>query len=313
MGIARLMKTFRVHWGAKVMVDAGRDADMPMPPPTPSSLPETPQREAEYERASGISKRQLEKKILAIATKEQRQGDHRPVWYVHGTVLQQYGIDPEGLTPLVPMATPFSEKKQPHSCEKTRQVSPETPFSGGNGGSKKKGIKRKTGGMQSVKTLFEALAKSPPGPLGEPCAKKAKVEPPSRGLSQRASHSQTEMPEPPIKRARLTDSPSDDVIILDNSGDVTGHSKENTAPITSDPVLPSVHQMNHKPEGLMMTHPPLPPSIDGTPAPLQECTNAQGHDQAGSVTATQQGIDWQAIALKDRAEANVLVVSADVH
>ncbi len=328
MGIARLMKTFRVHWGARMAADTNRDKDSPSPPS--STLPlATPQRDAEYETASGISKRQLERKILAIATKEQRQGHHRPIWYVQDAVMQQYNLDPTSLTPLVPVATPFSEK----SCEKVHQVSPETPCS--SSGGKKKGVKRKIERMQSVKSLFEALVKSPPNSSGKPSAKKAKLELPTFGVESRVPCANAEPLEPVNKGARCAEvgagrlpmaAPSetpDVVIILEDSSDNSDQSstKENATPTTSPPppqvpVLPSVCPMDHKPG--VPTKQLSGPALQGGGrsleliVPLQESTNTQTCG-SGGVAAGELGVNWQAVIKKSETDVNMVVVSADVH
>ncbi len=316
MGIARLMKTFRVHWGAKMTADTpDKDRTVPIPPP---STPRTPQKEAEYEAASRISKKQLKQKILAIAVKEQRQGDSRPAWYVHGAVMQQYGTEPGSLTPLVPVATPSSERKHPQSCEKSRQVSPETPCAGSASGSKK-GVKRKVEGMQSVKTLFEALIKSPPSYVNKPSAKKPRIEPLTCGTADTL--------EPPNKKARHAEcdankisnaTPRNDpavvIVVDDDSANGCDESKENTTPTTSPPlssVLPSTRTPSR---GL---EPSCLQGVRSSPGalypPLQECRRQGQMFGSGGVAEGEQGIDWQAVTLKSKADANIMVVSADVH
>ena len=112
------------------------------------ALPQTGAKETDCENASGISKRQVDMKIQQIAVKGVRASSTKSSWCVHDSVLQQYDIDPAQLAPLL---TP-TPKSQQHSAEKS--CSPETP-------SAKKGTKRRAAGTPSVKSLFEAIAKSP--------------------------------------------------------------------------------------------------------------------------------------------------------
>lgn len=70
-GLSKLMMKFRKHWTSKWL---GRDVT-----------------DEEVDEKSPISKRQLEKKIQNIASKERR--NDRPRWYVHSHILEAYGIE----------------------------------------------------------------------------------------------------------------------------------------------------------------------------------------------------------------------------
>ena len=95
-GLKKLVKAFRTHWGAKVL--ASRSPS----PGGPSASPQTPKHlseEEHCEQASGISKRQVEQKILAVATKETGPVQHRNCWLVHSALLKEYNLM-EDFTPL---------------------------------------------------------------------------------------------------------------------------------------------------------------------------------------------------------------------
>ena len=99
-GLKKLVKTFRTHWGAKIL--ASRPASPAGSPPHNGSPPQTPKHSSEeeqFELASGISKRQVEHKILSIATKETGPVQHRNCWLVHSALLQEYNLM-EDFTPL---------------------------------------------------------------------------------------------------------------------------------------------------------------------------------------------------------------------
>ena len=123
MGLGRLMKTFREYWGAKVIAssciggdpmgtrerstspsnDSTTTTKATLTEISPFCKPKTPGATgngSELENASGISKRQLERKIQSMAIKEARPPNHRQLWYVHDSVLQKYGIDGNALSPL---------------------------------------------------------------------------------------------------------------------------------------------------------------------------------------------------------------------
>jgi hypothetical protein len=122
------MKTFREYWGAKVMASSRSTSGGPMGTrerstsssndstnkatlieTSPFCKPKTPGptgNSSELENASGISKRQLERKIQSMAVKEARPPNHKQLWYVHDSVLQKYDIDGNALSPLQVVASP---------------------------------------------------------------------------------------------------------------------------------------------------------------------------------------------------------------
>ena len=135
IGVSRVIKTFRTHWGAKISNSLHKNLlpESTGTPPasietSPNSTPKTtmypyqndstpkttrtPAHLQEYESLSGISKRQLERKIQAIAVKEQRAPIHKSVWYVHDSVLKQYGLKDEDIIPLIPNGSPILSPKQ---------------------------------------------------------------------------------------------------------------------------------------------------------------------------------------------------------
>ena len=76
-----------------------------------------------------VSKRQLEMKIMAIATREKREGNKRHCWYVSGAVLEQYNMADlpvqntwvylsGDMTKRTPRA--LAEKKTPHKSAEKR-------------------------------------------------------------------------------------------------------------------------------------------------------------------------------------------------
>ena len=155
-GVNKMMKTFRTHWGAKI---SASNSPLKVPPsrspsranPTPCPLIDTTPKNVDYESLSRISKRQLEKKIQAIAVKETRAPIHRQVWYVHSAILKQYGFNEEDITPLLPegdgspnlTARPIGIKSS---------VTPVTPNN--------RTAKRKPG-HKGGKSLFDFISRSP--------------------------------------------------------------------------------------------------------------------------------------------------------
>lgn len=173
MGLTRLMKTFREYWGAKVTASnnhCGSDDPMGMrerstsPSDDPSKAtstenspfckPKTPGAAgggtvSELENASGISKRQLERKIQSMAIKEARPPNHKQLWYVHDSVLQKYGIDGNALSPLQ-VASPSVVAKGGENG--TSVNSPQTPC--GSGAAAMNSRKRKPL-AKGMKSLFD--------------------------------------------------------------------------------------------------------------------------------------------------------------
>ena len=163
------MKTFRMHWGAKVRSASSGSGDpigvrdrssSPSDEITktgatsveasPFSMPKTPgtggggggssNQNAELENASGISKRQLEKKIQAIATKEVRPASSKQLWYVHDAVLEKYGMDGNSITPLV-TSPPSVGTKLGGDSGAHAAPSPQTPSGSGAARKRPKGMK----------------------------------------------------------------------------------------------------------------------------------------------------------------------------
>ena len=104
-GVKNLVKTFQVHWGAKLASRAEPNSPSTaketatVSPLTPKG-PEDKLEEDKLVLVSGISKRKLEQKIASIAVKEIRHPYNRHRWFVHAAVLQQYGLTEEELSPL---------------------------------------------------------------------------------------------------------------------------------------------------------------------------------------------------------------------
>lgn len=118
MGMTKIIRLFRAHWGATIQGKSQEtpplDSSVLANDATPNKVnhthqtidstpkrSKTPTRFQGYEATSGISKRQLEMKIQAIAMKEIRLPINKPVWYVHTEILKQYGLDQENIVALV--------------------------------------------------------------------------------------------------------------------------------------------------------------------------------------------------------------------
>ena len=253
MGLGRLMKTFREYWGAKVMASScsvdpmgtrerstspGDDKTIPTET-SPFCKPKTPgtnvKNSSELENASGISKRQLERKIQSMAVKEARPPNHRQLWYVHDSVLQKYGIDGNALSPLrvqvvaSPSTVATGRGGENHSTSGVN--SPQTPCGSGVVVSAASSRKRKPP-AKGMKSLFDfvqsassssAAASSGGGEGQPPTIKKSRIEeggssntaviksskPPLVTLTSSNIHivptitSPNGMEPPPVKKARL--------------------------------------------------------------------------------------------------------------
>lgn len=178
MGLGRLMKTFREYWGAKVTASSCSSGDpmgtrerstspgddstsKTMPTETsPFCKPKTPGtnvgNSSELENASGISKRQLERKIQSMAIKEARPPNHRQLWYVHDSVLQKYGIDGNTLSLLqVHVASPSTVATgrggENHSTSGVN--SPQTPC--GSGAVTAASSRKRKPPAKGMKSLFD--------------------------------------------------------------------------------------------------------------------------------------------------------------
>lgn len=75
MGLERTVKNLRVYWGRKVLANKSN-----------GEIQSAHYSESDYEQASGISKRQVEKKIHEIARKVDR------IWQVAKSVLEKYSV-----------------------------------------------------------------------------------------------------------------------------------------------------------------------------------------------------------------------------
>ena len=248
MGLGRLMKTFREYWGAKVMASScsgdpmgtrerstspGDDSTNKTVPTetSPFCKPKTPGtnvgNSSELENASGISKRQLERKIQSMAVKEARPPNHRQLWYVHDSVLQKYGIDGNALSPLrvqvvaSPSTMATGRGGENHSTSGVN--SPQTPCGSGVVVSAASSRKRKPP-AKGMKSLFDfvqsassssAAASSGGGEGQPPTIKKSRIEEggssklPLVTLTSSNIHvvptntSPNGMEPPPVKKARL--------------------------------------------------------------------------------------------------------------
>ena len=324
MGLGRLIKTFRTHWGAKVTAEqekskADNPLTFPAQPTEVSKTPETPQSRPDYERASGISKRQLEMKITKIAAKEQRATSCKPLWYVQDSVFQQYGIEASTITPLVPLASPFA-KPQPCDREKIK-VSPETPCSGIT----KKGMKRRVDGTPSVKSLFEVLAKSPKVDAEQPKEKKLRLSPNAdKSGSMDPVHSGTAQslltqfdsqmsPRKPHPLPTSSDQhrPSGQEVIVILTDDSSNDSRESPLSKKENVVTEAgsgctTRSILPLPTAAALCNTAKPPLCSEA---LQECTNQPPRQGAATVQLPEHRIDWQ----KLMASSNEVVTSADVH
>lgn len=186
MGVNRLMKTFRCYWGAKKIPNSTPTPEDVLSRDTPqvdsrtgisnsvvqvspllsqkSSSTRSPDPTSDYENASGISKRQLEKKIHEIALKESRPPLYRAQWYIHDSVFNKYNIDKTTLTPLFQPASPPMKTV----LDSSKVDSPVTPYGTETNSSFFKGSrkvsKRKADGIKTVKSMFQAISQSPDTP-----------------------------------------------------------------------------------------------------------------------------------------------------
>lgn len=266
MGLGRLIKTFRMHWGSKVMATSAANSDplgirerstSPTDNVTKSTTtsaevspfckPKTPGgSNSEIENASGISKRQLEKKIQSIAVKEVRQPNSRQLWYVHDAVLEKYSID--GNTSSPPLSSP-SVGTRMGSESNVNMASPQTPCSSGG-----VAMKRKT--PKGVKSLFDFINTASPSSTGggrgedksvstikhtkmddtggkavkstEPQLILTKINTLVKSPNTVLNTTPTEGLEPPLKKARLDLNPpakQNDIIVIDSDN---SNDKENS-------------------------------------------------------------------------------------
>ena len=175
MGMTKTIHIFRAHWGAKVRgnsqdpVTDSKDVPMATNGLTPhktnhshSVIAATPKRSktptdfGSLGFASGISKRQLERKIQAIAVKEIRPPSVKALFYVHADVLHEYRVDEENMVALV------SDSSSPlligADLVKTKAVASPDPYV--------KQKKKAAGNTQSL-FLFLKSTKASPGSKGD--------------------------------------------------------------------------------------------------------------------------------------------------
>ena len=232
MGLARLMKTFREQWGAKVMASnnnsGGGGGVEPMgtrerstspsddsaktrsTEVSPFCKPKTPGGGSELENASGISKRQVEKKIQSMAVKEARPPSNKQLWYVHDSVLQKYGIDGNALSPLQVTASP-SVVGRAGGEHGTSVNSPQTPCGSGAATRKRKvkGMKSLFDFVNSAAATSAASSASGGREAQPPSLKKSRIE---AGGSNTAATKASSKP-----LATLTSLPSNNVQVLPTS------------------------------------------------------------------------------------------------
>ena len=211
-GLGKLVKTFQAHWGTVLqnraatgtpladgeVGDVGQGGvrstrDHGSPPAGSGGLSSPHVREGvEGENHSGISKRQLEKKIQQIAVKELRLPSTKQTWYVHDAILEKYQMDRAKLVPLFPPTPKSSLNSVAEKSCSPEAASLSTPVS-------KKGAKRRAAG--NTPTLFEVIAKSPQAKSSAtaPAQKRLKLVPsPARSAAKSTGDGK-----PPKKRIRL--------------------------------------------------------------------------------------------------------------
>jgi len=288
MGVGKLIKTFRMHWGAKLICSSSNPGISNSSEPVLETPTSQQSNTTQYESASGISKRQLEIKIQSMAIKELRPPNNKPVWYVHDPVLKQYNMDPQAITPLVPLVSPLSK-----STSEVPKMSPETPCSSGSS-VVKRGIKRKTDSTPSVKTLFEAMKDK------KPVTEATCIQ--FKNTSQICQTSPTfSALTPPAKKARPnaggTTSVSEVIVIQsDDSLESSNSTKENISANSANAGTSTA--VNGQPIRL-----PFPSDKQVHPGALQECTNALDN------TCQEQRIDWKKLLLN----TNKVHVTAEIH
>lgn len=189
IGMKRLIDIFRSHWAAV------KNESL--------FVKSTPNQEENVvhndmcHHPSGISKRQLEQKITNIATKETRPHSNKPLWYVHTSVLQQYGFAEDKVIPLEIIGSPQQE-----AASSNKKI-----------GNKKTPCNK----IRKMQDFF----KTPPDHKTTSFYK-----PHSENVARCLSLS-----EPPTKKQRLDNTTPDDATIIEDSCD-----KENESPPSTDGV-----------------------------------------------------------------------------
>ena len=188
MGLSKIIKLFRTHWGARIQGNTQNnlscrdpeDISIVVNSATPhksnhiyQTINSTPVNSKgmhfkECEASSGISKRQLEIKIRAIAVKKTQSLLDKPAWCVHVEILKQYGLDQENIVALV------SDNSSPiltTACHLPATKAATTP---------EKAIKqrKRKGYEHSSRTLFSFLktVQNPRTPSSKETAKTAEVK-----------------------------------------------------------------------------------------------------------------------------------------
>ena len=331
MGLGRLMKTFREYWGAKVIASSGGDPmgmrERSISPSndstkatstenSPFCKPKTPGptgNSSELENASGISKRQLEKKIQSMAVKEARPPSHKQLWYVHDSVLQKYGIDGNALSPLQ-VASPSIVTRGGENG--TSVNSPQTPCGSGVASVSSRKRKPLAKGMKSLfdfvnsassTTAISSAAGSGGGEGQPPSLKKPRIEEggsntaetkSSKPLATLTSSKVQVLPtsttspngmEPPLKKARLdstVESPKKlkssgkEVIVIDS--DDSNDKEKNSAEVEKGAAnlvdITNTSNATAPPNmSISVTTVAAAPTINLLAKLIQQCTNASRH------------------------------------
>ena len=331
MGLGRLMKTFREYWGAKVTASGSGDpvgtrerntspsnnsTKATLTENSPFCKPKTPGltgNGSELENASGISKRQLERKIQSMAVKEARPPSHKQLWYVHDSVLQKYGIDGTALSPLQ-VASPSIVARGGENS--TGVNSPQTPCGSGVASVSSRKRKPLAKGMKSLfdfvnsassTTANSSAAGSGGGDGQPPSLKKSRIEEggsntaATKPLATLTSSNVQVLPkstsppngmEPPLKKARLDltmESPkelksSDKAVIVIDSDD--SNDKEKSVEVekgaanlvditnTSNAAAPPNMSTGAPKVPTMVTAVAATPTINLLAKLIQQCANA---------------------------------------
>ena len=306
MGVKKLVKTFRVHWGAKQPCFSAAPFSLEQPNSiqspqavTPSSNnlhTPTPSSEECHASSCNISKRQLENRILAIANKEVRSP--KATWQVRQEILLQYGFS-GAVDPLEVIGLNTANKPVDH------------PSGGGRGA-------KKNSARPPVKTLQDFFQNSP---LSQ--AHKMTGSSTNGDRVRLSDHSHT-----PAKTLKQFLSPP----------------LSSAEPEKDATPLPTCHQVARKLALVSETHPPKRPRLDsasspividseestdfdmtqatgsrtdepmevnppkGTSAVLEECTNRPSKPSTVDASGLAK-MNWQ----NQWAQNNRLEVSVDVH
>ena len=296
MGLARLVRTFRLHWATKL--SNGMDSNLLPPFSGMDTSPPAATRDGKSENDSGISKRQLEMKIQQIASKSVRAPSTKSTWCVHDSILRQYNIDPARLVPLLP-PTPKSESGS------EKRPSPDAPLS--TPGSKKSVKRKAPTPAVTVKAFFEQIAKSPTSALADTLSRKRLKLEDSPAATQNKSALPVHVDStstPPEKRRCLErkapettkSNPCPDVVIIDKLSDVMSSpmaldvpgnnptiSKADIPPVSPPQGIQQSSQANEVMVTDSKSEPTPPAKLSCMKENLSHCSNS-----ALPVSATQQ-------------------------